>query len=117
MKRSLLIALLLVLAAVSPALAGKQGITLVNQTGFDIHEVYLAPHGGDDWEEDVMGKAILVAGQSVEIKFARTDQTKDWDLKVVDKDGKAIVWENLKLRETSRITLHYKDGKASADVE
>ena len=117
MNRSVLIALLLLLAAAGPVFAGKQDFTLVNQTGFDIHEVYLSPHGGDDWEEDVMGKGILADGQSVAIKFARTDKTKDWDLKVVDKDGKAIVWEKLNFLEISKVTLRYKDGKAAADVE
>ena len=84
MNRSVLIALVLLLATVGPAFAGKQDFTLINQTGFDIHEVYVSPHGGDDWEEDVMGKGILADGQSIEIKFARSDKTKEWDLKVVD---------------------------------
>ena len=117
MNRSVLIALFLLLATAGAVFAGKQDFTLVNQTGFDIHEVYLSPHGGDDWEEDVMGKGILADGQSVAIKFARTDKTKDWDLKVVDKDGRAIVWEKLNFLEISKVTLHYKDGKAAADVE
>ena len=64
-----------------------------------------------------MGKAILVDGQSLAIKFARTDKTKEWDLKVVNKEGRAIVWEKLNLLEISKVTLHFKDGKAAADVE
>ena len=31
--------------------------------------------------------------------------------------GKSIVWENLNLLEISKVTLHYTDGKASAEVE
>ena len=117
MNRSVLLALFLLLATAGPVLAGKQDFTLVNQTGFDIHEVYISPHAGDDWEDDVMGKAILVDGQSVAIKFARTDKTKEWDLKVVNKEGRAIVWEKLNLLEISKVTLHFKDGKAAAEVE
>ena len=117
MNRSVLIALFLLLASVGPALAGKQDFTLVNRTGFDIHEVYISPHAGDDWEDDVMGKTILVDGQSVAIKFARTDKTKEWDLKVVNKEGRAIVWEKLNLLEIAKVTLHFTDGKAEADVE
>ena len=117
MNRSVLIALLLLLATAAPAFAGKQDFTLINQTGFDIHEVYIAPHGGEDWEEDVMGKSILVDGQSVAIKFAPTNKTKEWDLKVVNKDGRAIVWEKLNLLEISKGTLHYKAAKPAADGE
>ena len=31
-----------------------------------------------------------------------TDKTKEWDLKVVNKDGRAIVWEKLNLLEISQ---------------
>ena len=64
-----------------------------------------------------MGKAVLANGGSVSIHFAPSAKTKDWDLKVVDGAGKAIVWENLDLLQISKVTLHYTDGKASAEVE
>ena len=117
MNRSFLAALVVLFATVATSLAGKQDFTLINKTGFDIHEVYVSPHSSDDWESDVMGKGVLADGQSVAIKFERGDKTKEWDLKVVDKAGKAIVWEKLDLLEISKVTLHYKDAKASADVE
>ena len=71
----------------------------------------------DDWESDVMGKGILANGASVDIHFAPSDKTKEWDLKVVDGTGKSIVWEKLDLLEISKVTLHYTDGKATAEVE
>ncbi len=117
MNRSFLFALAVLFATVATSLAGKQDFTLVNRTGFDIHEVYVSPHSSDDWESDVMGKGILVEGQSIEIKFERGDKTKEWDLKVVDKAGKGIVFEKLDLLEISKVTIHYKEDKATADVE
>ncbi len=117
MQRSFWITLVVLLATAANSLAGKQDFTLVNKTGFDIHEVYVSPHSSDDWEEDVMGKGILADGQSIAVKFERTDKTKEWDLKVVDGNGKATVFEKLDLLQISKATLHFKDGKASADVE
>ena len=38
---------------------GKQNFTLVNQTGYDISEVYVSPANSSDWEEDVLGEDIL----------------------------------------------------------
>ena len=117
MNRSLLLACLLVLAAFSSSYAGKQDFLLVNQTGVDIQEVYVAPHSSEEWAEDVMGKDMLVSGKSVKIHFERESKTKIWDLKVVDKAGKASVWENLNLLEISKVTLHLDGSKATAEVE
>ena len=117
MKHRLVPALLVWFVALSTALAGKQDFTLVNRTGFDIAEVYVSAHSKDDWESDLMGKALLASGASVVIRFAPSDGTADWDLKVVDGKGKAIVWEKLDLLQISKVTLHYTDGKASAEVE
>lgn len=90
---------------------------MINKTNIDIQEVYIAPHSSEEWQEDVMGKAMLVSGKSVKINFERGTKTKIWDLKVVDKDGKATVWQNLDLLEISKVTLHFDDGKATAEVE
>jgi hypothetical protein len=35
----------------------------------------------------------------------------------VDKDGNSIEWEKFDLLKISKLTLHYKDGRAWADVE
>ena len=117
MNRSLLLACVLLLTTISRSYAGKQDFLLVNKTGVDIQEVYIAPHSSEEWEDDVMGKDMLVTGKSVKIHFERQNKTKNWDLKVVDKDGKATVWENLDLLEISKVTLHLDAGKATAEVE
>ncbi len=117
MKNRLVLALAVWFVALSTTFAGKQDFTLVNRTGFDVHEVYVSAHSKDDWESDLMGKDFLASGSSVSIHFAPSDKTKDWDLKVVDGTGKSIVWEKLDLLEISKVTLHYTDGKASAEVE
>jgi hypothetical protein len=97
--------------------AGKQDFTLVNATSVEIHEVYVSPHNSNDWEEDVLGRDTLPAGANVHITFDRSEAAALWDLKVVDKDGNSIEWENLDLLKISKLTLHYKDGRAWADVE
>jgi hypothetical protein len=96
---------------------GKQDFTLVNQTGVSINELYVSPHTTNDWEEDILGQDTLANGDSVDITFSRTERAAKWDLKVVDKEGNSIEWENLNLLEISKVTLHYKNGKAWADVE
>ena len=96
---------------------GKQDFTLHNQTGVVIDKVFISPHSTDVWEEDILGKDTLADGESLEITFHRTEKAKLWDLRIEDSKGNAIEWENLNLLEISEVTLHYKDGKAWADVK
>jgi hypothetical protein len=95
----------------------KQDFTLDNETGVEIHKVYVSPHDANDWQEDILGKDTLPSGQSVDIKFSPKEQAAMWDLRVEDSQGNAIEWENLNLLKISKVTLHYKDGKATADTE
>jgi hypothetical protein len=96
---------------------GKQDFTLHNRTGVEIHELYVSPHSSDDWEEDVLGRDTLPDGESVDITFSPKEKAKLWDLKVVDGKGNSITWDSLNLLEISEVTLHYKNGKAWADVK
>jgi hypothetical protein len=97
--------------------AGAQDFTLVNKTGVEIHALHVSPHASDDWEEDVLGRDTLPDGASVDIKFNRDEKAALWDLRIEDKDGNHIEWENLDLLKISKVTLHYKDGKGTAEVE
>jgi hypothetical protein len=99
--------------------AAAQDFTLVNETGVEIDKVFISPSDKDDWEEDILGKDTLPSGQSVEIKFDREETAANWDLKVEDKEGNAITWENLNLLKISKLTLHYDAAakKATATAE
>ena len=96
---------------------GKQDFTLVNATGVEIDKVYIAPHSSDDWEEDILGQDTLATGDIASITFSPREKPKMWDIKIVDKAGGSLVWENLNLLEISEVTLYFKDGKAWADVK
>lgn len=108
------ISLLLVPAAFAQ---GKQDFTLHNNTGVEIHKLFISPHSTDVWEEDILGRDTLADGETVDITFHRTEKAKMWDLRIEDKAGTAIEWENLNLLEISEVTLHYKNGKAWADLK
>jgi hypothetical protein len=117
MGLSLLAVAGMTLLAVSAARAGDQDFTLVNKTGVEIHALHVAPHSSDEWEEDILGKDTLANGESLEIKFGRHDKAHHWDLKIEDEKGNSLTWENLDLTTISELTLHYKDGKAWADIK
>jgi hypothetical protein len=115
--RLITLAAFTLLLATAASAQGKQDFTLHNNTGVEIHKVFISPHSVNEWQEDILGKGTLPDGESVEINFSRKETAKLWDLRIEDKDGTAIEWENLNLLEISELTLHYKDGKAWADVK
>ena len=98
---------------------GKQDFTLHNQTGVEIHSLYVSPHSSDDWQEDVLGRDTLPSGESVKITFDDRDKHVHWDIKVTDKDGNALEWYDLNLIEIEEVTLHWDaaKGKGWADIK
>ena len=103
--------------ATSAPAAGAQDFTLVNATGVEINAVHISPHSANDWEEDILGQDTLPNGQRVDIHFKRGEKAAMWDLRIEDKAGNPIEWENLNLLEISKLTLHYANNKATADIE
>jgi hypothetical protein len=103
----------------SSAAQGAQDFTLLNKTGVEIDKVFISPHDVNDWEEDILGQDTLPDGNSVDIKFHRSEKAAMWDLRIEDKAGTAIEWESLNLLEINKITLHYDKatGKATAQTE
>ena len=99
------------------AFAGDQDFTLVNKTGVEIHALHVSPADANKWGPDILGQDTLEDGQSVEIKFHEDEEAEKWDLRIEDKDGHAIEWEDLNLMKINKITLHYSNGKATAEVE
>ena len=109
----------LFLTASSFARKGPQDFILHNQTGVEINSLYVSPHDSDDWEEDILGEDTLPNGKSLKITFDDRDKHVHWDLKVTDKEGNSLEWDDLNLIEISEVTLHWDatKGKGWADLK
>jgi hypothetical protein len=105
------------LLTATPALAGEQDFTLHNKTGVEIHALHIAPHSYDEWGEDILGKDTLSDGETLDIKFHRSEKAEHWDIRIEDKAGNSVSWENLNLLEISEVTLYLRDGKAVAEFK
>jgi hypothetical protein len=90
--------------------AGDQDFVLVNKTGYDIDEVYVAPANEKEWGEDIMGQDTLDNGDKVTIEFSHKEKECAWDMKIVFSDKEEAVWEDFDLCKVREITLRY-DGK------
>lgn len=106
----ILCSVLFSLAIFSTALAGSQDFTLVNESGFDIYEIYISPSSSDDWEEDILEEDILLNGDYLEINFDYGD-VEIWDLLIVDEEGNEFYWEEFNFNELSTIRIYNENDE------
>src|SRR5258708_12719924 len=98
-------------------MGGRKEFRRDDGSGVEIHKPNIAPHSCDEWGEDLLGEDTLASGETLQIKFHRTEKAAHWDLRIEDSAGHSIEWENLNLLEISEVTLYYKNGKAWAEVK
>jgi hypothetical protein len=93
------------------ASAGPQDFELVNNTGYEIKNVYISPTTSNDWGDDVLGADTLAAGDSQEIKFPESrGDACEWDLKVTYDDDTSHEWKDVNLCAISKLTINYDEG-------
>jgi hypothetical protein len=95
------------LAAVPASAQVYDRITFENSTGYTISEIYLSPADTADWEEDVLGRRELFNGKEYWIDFNDAENTCEWDLRVVYKDGEEAIWSDLNLCRDWHFELFY----------
>ncbi len=103
-------------ATIEVSAQAAQDFTLVNKTGVEIYALYVTPHDADQWGDDILGVDTMPDGNTLDIKFSRKEKAELWDLRIEDKDGAFLEWENLNLLATDAVTLYYKNGKTTAMI-
>lgn len=104
MKKVLSLALALTAAVSFQASANT--IKLVNQTGWDLYEIYLSPSSQDSWGEDHLGDQILETGDSLTL----TDVTNGrWDLLIVDMDGDKCTVSDIHITASETVNISGED--------
>lgn len=126
MKKFLLVFTTAAAFAFAPSIVSAQNETLdfklVNQTGYDIKDVFIAPSDSDHWGDDVMEGDALKNGGNVDIEFHPKEKSKLWDMRVgwVGYDASNdVMWQDLDLSKINKLTIKYneKTGKTSATFE
>ncbi|HET8897637.1 MAG TPA: hypothetical protein VFN09_02475 [Rhodanobacteraceae bacterium] len=95
-----------VVMAAAPGIALASDVVFVNQSSWDIHEVYLSPASQSTWGEDFLGDDILAHGD--ELTITDVEEGK-WDVKVVDEDGDECVIEDVYLNSDDKWVIKDKD--------
>lgn len=100
----------------APAQAGTQDFTLVNQTGVEIHNLFISETSNEDWEEDVLGEHVLPDGNRMTIEFHGRGACI-WDLMVLDEAGDGLTWTGINLCEASVVVLRCDDEECWSEAE
>jgi hypothetical protein len=95
MKRLLLVALVL-FAVTVPAFSQKKRATvkIINQSKWEIHNVFLSSTADDRWGPDQLEDEILAKGDSLTLTNIACDT---YDIKIVDEDGDECIIEEVEL--------------------
>ncbi len=109
-QKSLVLGLLLlalVFCSFRVARAGAQDFALVNQTGVEIHAVYVGESSNEDWDgsEELLDGRVLKQGQQLNITFNAGSDEALWDIRVEDSEGGFLEFSGINLLQASVVTL------------
>jgi len=104
-KRFSVLVLLAAMLFVFSVVAEASTISITNQTGYDIHYIFLTDSGVGNWGEDLLGEHYLPNGATIQLQV--TSPFQSFDLKSIDEDGDAFEWYGF-AGNTTQITLVYE---------
>jgi hypothetical protein len=83
--------LIVLCAAISPALADDLVFMLNNQTSTAITEFYTSPTDVDNWEDDLIGSNPIASGDMAQVTIADGRSQCTYDLRIVFDDGAELI--------------------------
>lgn len=92
----------------------SQDVKVINNTGVEIHKMYISASDKNDWEEDILNKNTMPTGTELNITFDAEEKSQYWDLRIEDSDGTSLTWEKIDLFTISEITLNFDGNNATA---
>lgn len=92
----LIVAALMALCISTPSYAArsKSKLKVINQSKWEIHELYFSPANSRHWGPDQLEDEVLSKGESLTLTNIACGR---YDIKVVDEDGDECVIENERL--------------------
>lgn len=85
--------------------AANRMLTVVNKSTTAMVAFYASNVGTNDWEEDILGQDVLLAGQSVRINMDDGTGYCRFDLKAEFDDGSEAIEENVNVCEVGTFTF------------
>lgn len=74
-------------------------VQMVNNSGWELHEIYFSPASQDEWGDDHLGDEVLEQGDSLTISGVSDGK---WDIRLVDEDGDECTLEDVHITASER---------------
>lgn len=87
------------------AKAGVQDFDLVNRSGRTIEQIYVSRVSTNSWENDVLGRFVLLSGYSKHVTFSSDYPGCRFDVKVVFSDGSSLTDWDVNLCQVGRLSV------------
>lgn len=92
MRKSVLLWGVVIAMAVGPVIvragAYDSVVDIVNQSSWEIHQLYLSSTSDEEWGPDQLGEHVIGTGDTFQLHGIPCD---DYDVRLVDEDGDACV--------------------------
>jgi hypothetical protein len=72
------------------ALADDLVFRFDNNSSYTVVELYASPSDVGEWEEDILGRDVLVSGESARVTIADGRRACEYDMRIVFEDGDMI---------------------------
>ncbi|MGG4603431.1 hypothetical protein ACLPHM_01425 [Paenalcaligenes sp. Me131] len=92
MKKRLLT--LAMAAGLLPLTASAAEVKFINQSSWDIYEIYFSPTNQDEWGEDYLGEDVLEHGDSLTLTDVAPGH---WDVRLIDEDDDPCILKNVSI--------------------
>ncbi len=97
MKKLALICVLFCMGTIS-AFAADMYLKVTNNTGYDIHHLYVSDVGSNEWGEDVLDVDILEDGDTVRVSISGYSNPK-FDVQAEDEEGDTYTIRNINVKK------------------
>lgn len=87
------------------ASAADRKVEIKNETSHSMTEFYASNTGENDWEEDILGKGELAAGESIEVDVDDGSGKCKFDFMGVFDDGDKVVKNGVNVCKTGTFTF------------
>ncbi len=87
-------------------------LSITNRTGGAILDLFLAPADSESWGGDLLKDDILDDGATARLTIPSPAGACLWDLKIHDKSGRDILWQDIDLCRTTTFGLFEDNGRA-----
>ncbi|MDR1866837.1 MAG: hypothetical protein LBQ77_01055, partial [Treponema sp.] len=70
MKKQYICMIGIALTAINLYAQNRPSITIVNNTGYTVYYLYISQSTATEWEEDILGDAVISNGDSINVRLA-----------------------------------------------